>query len=288
MWDSEFWVDPQVSQSNGYLRSLPLLSRVSRVKFDKVVTWEAGKNCKVPLAFSTDSIGYVSPSAEVGSGVHCVYANDETEEKFGHLAKYVESGRRIAVVVDHEGFIPSDWESSGKPVESKFEVLPKFYLREFNRYVEAKGLSAAGPFDPKTSTRNLALFEAGELHWAITGRRPKSPAELLDFQDDRLCISPIWVWAERLIKLKQENVVSNRLVFIFNALRPSIEINGVNGEMAKEYRDALQRFRWNGSAIQRQIEGMVRRCRDELVNLKLPNSHLQSLLSIGMEMRDCH
>ncbi|MEM2145819.1 MAG: hypothetical protein QW279_10685 [Candidatus Jordarchaeaceae archaeon] len=216
------FIDEQLANSNGYLRSLPLLIRISGNKIRNVIVWEPGQNCNKPLNLSLTDLNFIHPSSFFKTNeLCCLFSNDEKDEMFRYVHKYVESEIPSIIVINNGNFIPNSWRISAKPLESKTYFPPYYFQSELNKYLNSKGLTLY----QLPETKNLAFTEICYIHYAITSEKPKKITEIFDFEYDALVISPIWDWAINLLTLKKENKASNMEVFIFDALRPHIERN---------------------------------------------------------------
>ncbi|MEM2111084.1 MAG: hypothetical protein QXX08_04305 [Candidatus Bathyarchaeia archaeon] len=216
------FIDHQLNEPNGYLRSLPFVTRLSGGKVKRVVVWEPGRNCNKPLDLSLDGIDFVHPRDFSPINVlHCVIANDEKERIFGYVDKFVEFAVPSIFILSHGSFTPKAWEHSGKPLDSKTSIPPRHFETELNRYLDRTRLTEFQLLE----TKNLAFTEVCCFHSLIKSERVRTLVDLFDFKDDILTISPIWDWATNLLKLLKENTVANIHAFVFNALRPLIERN---------------------------------------------------------------
>jgi len=235
-------IDEQLNESNGYLRSLHFIYRMSEGRIRKFVVWEPGRNCNKPLDTTLAEVEYIHPSSFLPSNdLHCVFVNDEKEEKYQYVGDYVEFQVPSVFVVNHANFIPKVWSLSHKPLESKTPLTPRYFKTELNKYLDSIGLNHF----QLSETRNLAFTEVNYLHQAITSERANVLTDLLNFEDEKLAISPIWDWAINLLRLKEENRVSNMYVFIFNAFRPLIERNKSVEKTARVFDSFLKRCRYN-------------------------------------------
>jgi len=240
------FIDEQLSDSNGYLRSLHFLIRLSDDKIRNVVVWEPGKNCNKPLDVFGGKFEFIHPSLFSRTNeLCCVFANDEKEEEYSYVDKYVEFEVPSIIVVNHVNFIPKAWRLSAKPLESKTQFTPHHFQVELNRYLSSTCLAAY----QLPETKNLAFTEVCYLHHAITSEQPKTLPEIFSFENDALAISPIWDWAINLLILKEENKVTNIHAFIFNALRPHIERNKDVEKVANIFENFLKKHRYNIEVI---------------------------------------
>ena len=240
------FIDEQVGDQNGYLRSFHLLLRLSDGKIKKVIVWEPGRNCNKPLNVSGVQIEFIHPSTFLKTkDFCCVFANDDKDEEYGYVERYVEFEIPSIIVVNHANFIPKAWKLSAKPLESKTQFTPRRFQVELNKYLSSTGLFAY----QMPETKNLAFTEICYLHQAITTEHPKTLTELFSFENDLLAISPIWDWAINLLTLKEENKVANIYAFIFNALRPHIERNKDVEKVANIFENFLKKHHYNIETI---------------------------------------
>jgi hypothetical protein len=280
------FIDDQLGNSNGYLRSLHLLVRISDNKIRKVVTWEPGRNCNKPLNIFGPQLEFIHPTYFLNvKDVCCVFVNDEREEEYGYVDKYVEFEIPSIFVINHANFIPKAWRLSAKPLESKTQFPPRHFQVELNKYLNSTGLSGY----QLTETKNLAFTEICYLHHHLTGERPKTLTELFAFDNDLLAISPIWDWAINLLTLKDENRVTNIYAFIFNAFRPLIERNKDVKKVASIYEDFLKKYHFNIKTLRearnRILKGIFERYKC-LLN-QTDKDILKSLLQIQMGALQC-
>jgi len=230
---------------------------MSEGRIRKFVVWEPGRNCNKPLDTTLAEVEYIHPSSfSPSNDLHCVFVNDEKEEKYQYVGDYVEFQVPSVFAVNHENFVPKIWSLPHKPLESKTPLTPRYFKTELNKYLDSMGLN--GFQLPETS--NLAFTEVHYLHQAITSERASDLTELFDFEDERLVVSPIWDWAINLLGLKEENRVSNMYVFIFNAFRPLIERNKSVEKTARVFDSFLKRCNYN-------LENLEKRRRRNLKNM---------------------
>ena len=250
-------IDEQLNEPNGYLRSLHFIYKVSGGKIRKFVVWEPGRNCNRPLDTTLAGVEYVHPSIfSPSNDLHCVFANDEKELKYQYVEEYVEFQVPSVFVVNRANFIPKTWTLSHKPLESKTPLTPRYFKTELNKYLDSTGLNSF----QLSETRNLAFTEVHYLHQAITSERANDLTDLFDFEDERLAVSPIWDWAINLLRLKEENRVSNTYVFIFNAFRPLIERNKSVEKTARVFDSFLKKCKYT-------LEDLEKRRRKNLKNM---------------------
>ena len=279
------FVDEQLHESNGYLRSLPLLVKLYNIR--RVVVWEPGRNCNKPLNISGFPIQFIHPSnfSPTANGLACVFANDERDEMYIYVDKYVEFEVPSVFVLNHASFTPKAWKLSAKPLESKCPFVPRHFLVELNKYLESTGLT---DFQLR-ETRNLAFTEACYLHNSITSERAKNLTDLFDFDDKRLAISPIWDWAINLLSLKEENRVANVYAFVFNAFRPHIERNKHVEKTASTFNSFLKRCRYDPEYLNRiRKTNLKTMTHESLLLLKeTKEERLRSILKVQLERLGC-
>lgn len=248
------FLDEQLADSNGYLRALPLISRIANRRIKYVVVWEPGKNCNKPINLTDTNFKFILPSSFVPRNeLHCVFVNDEKEEEHSYLSKYIESGVPSIIVVNHQKFIPKQWRTSSKTIEDKTNYIPHSYKIVLNKFLESNGLST---FQLR-ETNNLAFTETCYIHFILTSERCEKITDLFNFEDKRLALSPIWDWCISLCRLKKENLVANTLAFTFNAFRPSIEANKYVSQVAKKIDSFLQRYHYSQTAIEEIRKKMI-------------------------------
>lgn len=279
-------VDEQLNQSNGYLRSLQLLVRLSEGKIKRAVVWKPGRNCNKPLDTSGTKLEFVHPSDfSPMNALNCVFANDEKEEVYSYVDRYVEFEVPSIFVLNHAGFIPKAWRLSAKPLESKSTFTPRYFQVELNKYLESTGLANF----QLSETRNLAFTEACYLHHAITSERAKTLSDLFDFEDRRLVISPIWDWVIDLLALKEENRVANVYAFVFNALRPLLERNKDVGKTASIFESFLKKYRYDSEVLSKMRRANFKSMSDDykLLLKEMSENLFRSILKVQLEKLGC-
>ena len=279
-------VDTQLHESNGYLRSLPLLVRLYGQSIKRAVVWEPGKNCNKPLNISGIPIEFIHPSNfSPTDALTCVFANDEKDEVYRYVDKYVEFEVPSIFVLNHARFIPKAWNLSAKPLESKCQFVPRHFQVELNRYLEFTGLADF----QLPETKNLAFTELCYLHNAVTSKRAKNLVDLFNFDDQRLAISPIWDWAINLLTLKEENRVANVYAFVFNAFRSLIEKNKHVEKTASAFNSFLKDCRYASENINQIRKAHLKTMTHEYLLLREETKEelLRSILTVHLERLGC-
>jgi hypothetical protein len=280
------FIDEQLNESNGYLRSLHFLARLSEGKIRRVIIWEPGRNCNEPLDTSGIHLEFVHPSVfSPIDTLHCVFVNDEKEDAYSYVDKYVEFGVPSIFVLNHAVFIPKAWRLSAKPLESKCPYTTRYFQVELNKHLESTGLANF----QLSETRNLAFTEICYFHHGITSERAMTLIDLFNFEDKRLAISPIWDWAINLLSLKAENRVTNVYAFVFNALRPLIEKNKDVTKVASSYESLLKSCRYKIEALRKTRKANFKSMSDNYLLLlkETSESFFRSLLKVQLEKLRC-
>jgi hypothetical protein len=236
------FIDSQTNQSNGYMRSLSLLTRLSGDGLKRIVVWEPGRNCNKPLNLLDTELLFIRPNNVTFSNeLHVVFGKVEQEEEYRHVERIVEMRIPSIIVVDRSKFIPKGWKNVGKTLESKCSFPPLHFTSEFADYTSNSGLDEY----QIPETRNLVFAELNYFHSLLTGNRADALGDLFDFEEDKLSASPIWNWILKLLFLKEENRVKNFRVFSFNAMRPWIERNKDVRLTADIFTDFLRSLRYS-------------------------------------------
>lgn len=236
------FIDTQTNQSNGYLRSLPLLIRLSGDGLKRTIIWEPGRNCNKPLNLLDLELLFIHPTNVTFSNeMHVAFGNTEREEEYRHVERIVEMRIPSIIVIDRSGFIPKGWKSVGKTLESKCSFPPLYFRSEFVDYLSRSGLDEY----QIPETMNLVFAELNYLNSLLTGKRAEVLGDLFNFDDDKLSASPIWDWVLKLLLLKEENRVKNFRIFSFNAMRPWIERNKDVRMIADIFTDFLRSLRYS-------------------------------------------
>jgi len=260
-------IDNQTNQSNGYLRSLPLLIRLTSNKLKKIVVWEPGRNCNKPLNLVNSKLLFIRPAnVNFSDEIHVVFGNDEYEKKYRHVERTIEMRIPSIIVVDRADFIPKGWKNVGKTLESKCSLPPLYFASEFTEYLKNSGLDEY----QIPGTKNLVFAELNYFHNLLTGNSAAVLSDLFNFEEDKLSISPMWDWLLKLLLLKEENIVRNFRIFSFNAMRPWIERNKDVRLVADIFADFLRKMQYSKHQLirlrkvkLRKINGLIKKIRKE-------------------------
>jgi len=280
------FIDKQLYDSNGYLRSLPLLSRLSGKKLKRAIVWEPGRNCNKPFNLIETPIEFIHPSDFSHTDtLTCVFANDEKDEMYSYVDKYVEFGGPSILVVNHPNFIPKKWRFTGKSLESKCSFVPRNFHVELNKYLESNGLNDFQLLE----TKNLGFIELCYLHTSITSENPKNLNDLFDFNDKRLAISPMWDWVLKILSLKKENKVANVYTFVFNAFRPLVEKNKNVTKIASIFFSFLKGFGYSQEKVRKTRKRNFKDVKNECLLFleETTEEKLRSIIKNQMERLEC-
>jgi hypothetical protein len=279
-------VDTQLSEANGYLRSLHFLARISENALRRAVVWEPGRNCNKPLDTTGTNLEFIHPRVFCFSDLlHCIFVNDEKDGRYSYIDRYVEASIPSIVVVNRGKFIPKAWMWTGKPLESKSPFMPCGFEFEIDQFLTQNGLLDFQLRD----TKNFAFTEINALHDAATSERAKTVVDLFDFDDERLSPSPIWDWAIALLRLRRENTVANMHVFLFNALRPLLERNKDVGAIASGFESFLKLHRNDEELVSENRKRKLKMGTDGWLRAlqSIENSYIRSRLRLQLRRLGC-
>jgi hypothetical protein len=213
-------IDPHIKESNGYLRSVPLIERLSGYSLDTTIAWEAGKNCKKPLNICHNNLSFVHPlHVQNESRFLAIAVNSVNDEKTNYVQRMIDRPTPRVFITDNYDYVPSGWSLSFLPLTQRSHLAPLSFMTELGRLLKQDQLESY----VLRETKNLAFIELAYLNHKITGEKVSNLVNLFDYQSEESAILPIWDWALNLLDLKDQNAVVDKLTFVFNAFRPWID-----------------------------------------------------------------
>lgn len=223
--DSAYFVfyDPQAKESNGYLRSYPLLASLIGDNHFSLISKEAGHNCPIPINLleNTKARASLIGTPLLSDEISVIHVDAEEDEKLGYVTDYIETTTPRIFITGEESYVPSKWKITGRNLQDRTQISRQKFEKVYSSFLAQNELTDY----QLAETKNIAFLYLAKIHHQLTGERVHHLAELFDYENPNLAASPIWDLALRIIKLREENRVSDLKAFTFNALRPWIERN---------------------------------------------------------------
>lgn len=217
------YYDSQAGESNGYLRSYPLLASVMGTKLFSLISEFAGKNCRRPVNLLSNPNTH---SMVIGDDLYLdeisiIHVEPRLDQETGYVTKYLETNVPRIFLTGNPEYMPARWMESGRTLLDRCPYQIQKYETYYADYLEKKDLTAY----QLEETKNIIFLHLAKINSQLTGKRKNHLTDLFDYEDPNLAPSPIWDIAVRVLMLKNENYVQNIEIFIFNAMRPWIEKN---------------------------------------------------------------
>lgn len=223
--DSAYFVfyDPQAKEANGYLRSYPLLASLMGDNRFSLISKEAGHNCPIPvnLLENTDARASLIGTPLLSDEISVIHVEAEEDEKLGYVTDYIETTTPRIFISGEERYVPSKWKITGRNLQDRTQIARQRFETVYSSFLSQNELTDY----QLAETKNIAFLYLAKIHHQLTGEKVHHLAELFDYENPNLAASPIWDLALRIIKLREENKVSDLKAFTFNSLRPWIERN---------------------------------------------------------------
>jgi hypothetical protein len=276
-------IDPHIKENNGYLRSIPLIERLSGYSLNSIITWEAGQNCKTPLNICHNDIAYDLPlHAENESSFLAIAINSEQDEKTNYVQRMIDRPIPRVFITDNCDYVPTGWNMSYLPLTQRSHQAPIAFTTELGILLKQDKLESY----VLPETKNLAFIELAFLYHTITGEKVSNLAALFDYHAEMTAILPIWDWALNLIELKKQNAVADKSTFVFNALRPWIEHNKHVNLVRDRVYELLESVRFNAETLRKEREKLLKSDKSWLMEKILADKDLtfQRLIRKQMEM----
>jgi hypothetical protein len=232
-------IDPHITENNGYLRSVPLIERLSGYSLKTMITWEAGQNCKYPLNLCQDDLSYKHPlDSRCENHFLGIAVRMEQDETSNYVQRLIDCPTPRIFITNNCDYVPNGWSMSYLPITQRSHLPPISFTTELSSLLKKENLGSY--VLPETKT--LTFIELAYLSHKITGEKVSSLEKLFDYHSEMAAILPIWDWAIDLIELKKQNSVVDKPTFVFNAIRPWIEHNmhvGVIRDIIYELLDSV-------------------------------------------------
>jgi len=275
-------IDPYINENNGYLRSVPLIERLSGYSLKTIITWEAGQNCKNPLNVCHNNLLYKLP-IDSQNEIHFlgIAVNSEDDEKTNYIQRMIDCPTPRVFITDNCDFVASGWSESYLPLTQRSQVPPLFFSTELTLLLKQDTLESY----VLPETKNLAFIELAFLYHKITGNKVSNLPLLFDYHSEKTAILPIWDWAINLIELKKQNVVADKPTFIFNAFRPWIEQNRHVKQVSEIIYEILESVRFKGETLIHERQKLLKSDRSRLEGIIRTNEDptFQRLIRKQME-----
>jgi hypothetical protein len=275
-------IDPYINENNGYLRSVPLIERLSGYSLKTMITWEAGQNCKNPLNMCHNNLLYKLPiDSQNENHFLGVAVNSEEDEKTNYIQRMIDCPTPRVFITDNCDYVARGWIESYLPLTQRSQVPPLFFSTELSPLLKQDNLESY----VLPETKNLAFIELAFLYHKITGKKNSNLASLFDYHSEMTAILPIWDWALNLIELKKQNAVADKPTFVFNALRPWIEHNMHVNQVRDKLYELLESVRFKAETLRNERQKLLKSDRSRLEEIIRTNEDptFQRLIRKQME-----
>lgn len=249
-------VDPQVRQSYGQLRSLPLLLELGIERFTFISAWNTFPLVPYEYVLVNEDTSYVEmievfPVCQIVSQE--IEDNSPAKVSKKLLMAHTDAGGDPLLVYVFDSDLFSLYDSSApKSFVEEYEIPNRYaYDKVFASYLEARE-GDTGPIS-MAKTLNLVLYQMARGLYLSTGLEQRKVRDLFDF-DRLLPESPAWDLLEKLIPGDRQSRDDD---YIHGQLRPWID-----SDITATSRRILEMLQRHGYDVEK-MQLRRRRSRDE-------------------------